>query len=148
MKILTFCFVILLLSCTNKKITYSYDDTIVTRIDKDGEVTFYYGDLEDSTNEHPFIRASYSGFNSGVDAFLKFNDDRTVELIHYGMGSFTQSDKGNSKIYMKDYENPELDSLIKSYGENYQNLIRVSDVIKIERKRNFENRSQVVAKYE
>jgi hypothetical protein len=137
---------LLLLSCNNneKVIYYKYNDVIVSRVDKDGTSTFFYGSIKNGKKGQPSIRVKYSGFDGSLDAFLRFNPDNTVEIINYGGGYFIESEERGRKMYMRKYENPELDSLLKPYQDNYQNLVRLSDATDLEDRINRENKSKVL----
>jgi len=147
MKFLTcILFVLTLFSCSSKVTYYEYKGTTVTRVDHDGEILFYYGKCSENS-ECPYVKAQYHGFNSGVDALLLFREDGAVEVIPCGMGYFIESNKKNKKIIFKRYNNYVLDSLVKSYNGNFDNLIRISNVIALEKEVNLDNKSKVKAEY-
>ncbi len=148
MKYIIYIFLFILLSCTNSESRYIYNGVTVSRVDKDGEVRFYYGDINDENAKHPSVKVEYSGFNSGVDGFLLFKSDKVVEVINYGGGYFTQSKDAGKQITIKDYDNHELDSLINQKPANRMNLIRISDVRKLEEQRNREHRTGVQVVYD
>ena len=78
----------LMASCTHVEIYYSYQNTIIKRVDTDGKSTFYY--LKDG-KENGEIWAEYSGINDGFSGYLKFTKNGKVELLS-GDGYFQIKD--------------------------------------------------------
>lgn len=146
MKLLLIFFILLsFTSCERKVIYYKCYNTIISRVDSDGEILLYYGDIEDNSKTHPYVKATYSGFNSGVSAYLLFNSNATVEVVNL-MGYFTEGDNNNKQIYITQIENSSLDSLRNVHTQN-GTLIKINDVLQMEKQRNSISSSKVVVEY-
>lgn len=80
-KLMIILVVLFLYSCvdTDNEIYYTYKDTVIKRIDKPGETSFYYMNKDNTTSYR--IWAEYSGINSGFQGYLKFNDCGEVTLL-------------------------------------------------------------------
>ena len=89
---------IVMSSCSDKKkvVTYHHSETTITRIDKPGKSTFYYGDI--SSNQLGGITVEYSGWVSGFSGYLVFYDSGKVKLLS-GDGNFQMEDIDTSLPY-------------------------------------------------
>jgi|GEM_PF-4249285 len=125
--IVAFCFFVF--SCKDKKTCYKYQGVSVTRIDDDGESTFFYGEIKDDTTGYPFIKAEYYGVNNGLDVFIHFKKDSTVELIHLGGEYLIPSSSAERKLFIGEYTNDKLD--IRELSRQ-PNIVRASDALKLE----------------
>ncbi|MFC3197607.1 hypothetical protein ACFOET_08285 [Parapedobacter deserti] len=149
MKSLFFLIVICtLVGCSNSKrigIQYEYNGIVVTRFDKDAESRFYYGRLNKEDSSMPYVYAKYAGFDGSMDGYLVFKNDKTVELVP--LMYFVEN--GNpSKLSLKEYNNNTLlNAWQDSIKGRYDNVVRISDNLNIERQRNAENYSNVNVKY-
>jgi hypothetical protein len=130
-------------------IYYEYNGTIITRLSKDGETYFYHGKCDDNIKKCPesFIKAEHSGFNSSLDCFLLFRGNGFIELINNGGGYFTEWHIENKRLFMRKYDNSELPLFHDAFSNNYNNLIRISSSINLEKKRNANNNSKVKVIY-
>lgn len=92
-------FAYMLNSCndTVTEITYSYDNTVIKRVDKRGRSTFYYNRID---NDAPKIWVEYSGINDGFTGYLKFEGNGKVSLLS-GDGYFQSSNINTSKFEYK-----------------------------------------------
>lgn len=111
---LSLCSLILLCSCnTNRIIYYNYKGITITRINNDAESRFYYGSYSrsEAENINSYIDVSYNGFNNGMDLYIFFHKDSSVEIIPYGIGDVIQKWNRNNLFYISDYDNHALDSV-------------------------------------
>ena len=90
---------ITLTSCcnTHKETSYNYKGTVIKRIDKCGETTFYYDGVDKDATK---IWAEYSGINDGFSGYLKFEDNGKVYLLS-GDGYFQSTNIDTSKFEYK-----------------------------------------------
>ncbi len=138
--------IILLASCNNEKpIYYEYNDTVATRVDKDNKIYFYYGKFCNGDYPKNYVEAEYSGFNSGMQAYLTFRKDGKVEIRRVMAGFRKIGNEFN--INIRDDDNVQFNPWLDSIRNNYGNTIEVSDILKIEQKRNLKNHTKVIAKY-
>jgi len=125
------------ISCDNKvEITYSYNDVVIKRIDKNGKTIFYHNKLG---NENPQIWVEYSGINDGFSGYLKFNENAKVSLLS-GDGYFQKSNIDTTKfdyIRIAAYQRPEL-------GES---VYFIQDAIRYEQEKNKGSGTKVKANY-
>lgn len=82
---------------TGTEITYSYDNTLIKRVDERGRTTFYYNRID---NDAPKIWVEYSGINDGFTGYLKFEGNEKVSLLS-GDGYFQSSNIDTSKFEYK-----------------------------------------------
>lgn len=132
-------------SCDDKKrITlYEYDGVYVTRIDNHTESYFYFGKFKDEYNlPKSYVKSHFNGFNSGIDAYLIFNQN-SVE-VYYSMGHFENiGKKGNIKVINSPKSrtfNYNFDDKVRG---RYNNVCRVSDILTREQVLNSDNHSKV-----
>lgn len=90
------------------------------------------------------IKAKYSGFNSGMIAYINFLPNKKVEFI--GLAAYFTQKGVDSSFYFKNDDNF-LNPWIKSLKGNYGNTIKVSDILKAEKRLNLENNSKVKVQY-
>ena len=144
--ILALFMLFLLVSCNNKKpIYYKYNDIIVTRVDRGNKIYFYYGKFSNGDYPAKYVEAEYSGFNSGMQAYLTFRKDGKVEIRRVMAGFQKIGNEPNLNI--KNDDNVQFNPWLDSIRNNYNNTIEVSDILKIEQKRNLINHTKVTAKY-
>lgn len=88
-----------LASCCNTRteITYTYNDTVIKRIDKCGKTIFYYNKIDKGASR---IWVEYSGINDGFSGYLKFDNNGKVSLLS-GDGYFQASNIDTSKFVYK-----------------------------------------------
>ncbi len=159
--------VISLIGCKENIIYYEYENVTITRINKDNNIYFYYGKCNNpkSPCRKSYIKAKYSGFNSGMEGYLKINNTGISEIASVG-GYFEKIDEeDNLKIKLTSRKNspdhtnePEIAAL---YGKHYifrwidsiahgyyfDNVIYLSDGIPHEKKKNLELGTHVKAIY-
>ena len=83
-----------------------------------------------------------------MDGFLLFNEDGSVEVRSYGLGYYSNNNsREDGKIFYKEYEENNIDSLLQSYNGHFTNIIRISSNLDLERSRNKEKPTQVVPTY-
>lgn len=128
---------------------YEYNQIRITRINIDKKAFFYYGNCnnKDVTCNEASVIVDWS-FDDFLFGFLLFHPDGTVEIINGGGGKF-QKARGNSKVFIKDYTNLELQTILSSYksSHNYDNLFQLSDNPTLEKNRNFDFKSNVKLTY-
>lgn len=123
------------IGCNNSRITqYKFKETIITRVDYDGKTNFFYGACGNINNcpQTDFVIAEYYGFNNGMDVFMVFKNDSTVELIHYG-GEFLKK-VGQSRIKIPQYSNDRLIEILEKYRNLGLGVIRLSNLLELEKK--------------
>ncbi len=136
-------------SCREEYIYYECKGVQVTRVNKGKESVFYYGYCND--DDIPCPQASVVvdwSFDDFLAGFLLFHSNKTVEVIDYGGGSYKAAE-GDARLFIKQYDNHQLDSLLEfnaEFGHNKQQ-IRFSDVISTERLMNERSKSAVMAEY-
>lgn len=86
-----------LFSCceTRTEVDYSYNGTIIERVDECGKTTFYYRNGEKRADGK--IWCEYSGINDGFTGYLRFSSDGKVEVLS-GDGYF-QSEGVDTSIF-------------------------------------------------
>jgi hypothetical protein len=67
---------------------------MITRVDYDGKTYFTYGKFDSDTIPTNYIKPEFSGFNSGFEIILYFENDTAYLYAHYGQFS----KKGNDKM--------------------------------------------------
>lgn len=128
----------------NITIHYSFNGVTISRIDYDGRTDFRYG-TTDSENDSSLVVAEYYGFNNGMDIFMVFKEDRSVELIHYG-GEYLKK-IGNTKIIIPSYTSDKLMSVIDRYRKKGYGIVRLSNSLKLEKQFPDNLSSKVIARY-
>jgi hypothetical protein len=135
-------------SCDDKRvILYEYKGVYVTRVDNNSESNFYYGNYKDDSNlPASYVKSTFSGFNSGMDAYLIFKPNK-VE-VYYSMGSFTNIGNGEN---IKVTNNPTSNTFNYNFDDKvrgqYDNVCRVSDILTREKELNATNHSKVNVTY-
>lgn len=140
--------VIFFCSCNeNRVIIYEFNNVFVTRIDEGTESRFYYGKYENGKNlPSSFVKSTFSGFNSGMDAYLIFKPNNVK--IYHSMGYFENIGNTDS---IKEIDNTEASTFY--YNEDkvsgkYDSVCRVSDILSREKELNLTNNSKVKAIYQ
>jgi hypothetical protein len=98
-KYMVIILILSLTSCCNTHVetTYSYNGTVIKRIDKCGKTVFYYNNIG---NDDSRIWVEYSGLNDGFSGYLKFDSDGKVYLLS-GDGYFQSANIDTSKFEYK-----------------------------------------------
>lgn len=140
---------ICLVSCSQKRvIKYIYNEIVVTRIDEGGITYFYFGDCDGRSYPCPnnYIKGEYFGFDGNMGGYLIFHPENRVELIRM-YGSFKEV--GNSpNLQLSEFnDNYLLSNWIKSFQNNFNNKILISDLLREEKDINLKNNSRVKANY-
>lgn len=151
-KITFICLLITLItSCSNEKVIfYEYNGVTITRVENGNLNYFYYGRFDKREYPENYIISEYSGLNSGMQAYLIFNTDNTVEILN--TMAYFNAEKSSPYLFIKDNHDESLkfwkwkDSLDKING-CYENVIEVNSALKLEQKRNNKNKSKVKAIY-
>ncbi len=151
MKYCVFLLILLIVSCDNeqsKKIIYSYGGVSITRIDGERVSYFYYGDYskQNVDSSSHFIKALYKRGTDVMNAYLVFEKGNKVRFIK--MQDCFEEFKKDSLFYI--YEFSENISFIHWENEvkkNPDNIIRIDDAVKIEKKFNENFKSKVKATY-
>lgn len=150
LSVIIICFSIcLMLSCGRKRISiYNYNEVTLTRIDKDAETFFFYGDFSDERNlPNNYIKATYRGFNHIMSSYIIFNNDKTLTFVDMGDGLETY---GNPK-YMSIFEHKENIDFINwenKFISKYDSIVRIDNVLEIERRLNKNNKSKILVNYD
>jgi hypothetical protein len=135
-------------SCSRDRLTiYQYNESTITRIDKDAETYFYYGNYRNIDSlPKEYIIARYSGFNYAMASYLIFKKDKTVTFVNLGDGL---EKVGNSKSIniFKHRDNIHFINWAETFESKYDSIIRIDDVLKMEREINKTNKSKVSATY-
>jgi len=147
MKVVLLIVVLVVVSCTREvPIYYEYNGIVVTRIDKGNKVYFYHGKYStENLPESSYVKAEYSGFNSGMGAYIVFNPNKKVEIIRL-YDSF-ESVGVYSFFSLIEYDNIEFIDWEDGIQGNYNNIIYVSDIVETEIERNKQNNSLVKGIY-
>jgi hypothetical protein len=143
-------FIFFFCSCnTNEKriILYEFNGVYVTRIDDNTDSFFYFGKFNDGSNlPKSYVKSTFNGINSGMDAFLIFNPNN-VE-IYYTMEYFENIGKSKS---IKVINKPKTNTFNYNFDEKvkgkYNNVCRVSDILTREQELNLNNHSKVKVIY-
>ncbi len=148
-KILILTLVLFLASCSTKQdfIYYTYNNTTVSRLDKENNIFFYYGKIKD-INKLPksYIEATYSGFDGVMDAFLIIENNGTARIIPVA-DLFKQVNGDNNLVLKKMTNNKDFIEWEESIKYKYLNVYRLSNSIELEIKRNKKNNSKIEAIY-
>lgn len=145
--IITFFFFI---SCSERPIFYEYEGVTITRIDKSNGIYFFYGKCPDIKSDcrKSYIKATYRGFNSGMQGYIVFNNDKTVKVI--SNAAYFEQIGENTNLYLsKKKENSTESSnwIRKAYEIGYPNVRYISDSINEEKEKNERKISDVKATY-
>ncbi|MEC4050190.1 hypothetical protein OX284_012175 [Flavobacterium sp. SUN046] len=148
-KVLIIILSLLIFSCTEKEkyIYYTYNNTTITRINKENEADFYYGRFE-SINSLPksYIKATYDGFDGVMDAFLIIEKDNSAKIVPIADSFIEIND--NDKLTLKRFDyNIDFINWEKNIRKKYKNIYRLSNIVELETKRNKEHKSDVKALY-
>lgn len=148
-RLITCICVLVLTSCERDRFTlYSHNGVSLTRIDKDAETYFYYGDLRDKSElPNEYIKATYSGSNYVMSSYVIFNNDKTITFVDMGDGI----EKQGSSQYLNMFEhknNVDFINWQKTFEGKFDSVLRIDDVLKVEQKINKENNSKVKATYD
>ena len=140
--------VLLLFSCKEEKsIYYEYEGVTVTRIDRGNKIYFYYGKCNLGTVlcSDKYIVAEYSGFISGMAAYLTFLPTGKVEVRRQAAWFEKKGNDNRIELIKSDV----ISSILwhDSIEGDYINTIKVFDVLYIEQAHNEKNQSKVKAYY-
>ena len=144
-------FTYFLTSCSHEKIAhYNYNSVTITRVDKEAESNFYYGDVKPTEvkNITKCIHVEFHGLNNGMDLFMVFKPNKTVEFINYGLGNIAEMGGKNKNIFIAEYDNGILDSVLNKYKTENFGFIRMSDSKEVEYQWANENHCNVSVNYE
>lgn len=147
----TILILLMLVSCSKKKVIfYEYNGVCITRVDEGNQNYFYYGRFDKGVYPDNYIRSEYSGFNSDMGAYLVFKPNKKVEIIR--LAGIFNIDKAPPFLSVIDKENETLkfwkwkDSS-DHISSSYDSVIELHSILKLEQKRNKENRSRVKVLY-
>lgn len=129
---------------------YAYQGVTVTMIDRAHKVYLYYGRCSDREGNCPEPSVVIDWRDDfGLNAYLLFHEDKTVEVINGGGGYYRVQKDGSPKIFIKEYENPELARLLDAYIQmkSYRNLVQIYGSVPHERHFNMRGNAQVHAEY-
>jgi hypothetical protein len=140
---------ILLTSCNRETIIYySYENVVITRIDKGKNTSLYYGNIK--RNEIPTSKPSVVvdwSFDDSLFGFILFSPDK-VEILSGGGGNYENVGE-NSHLNYSDYNNIALRKILDRFaGKPYKNLYQISGNLDLEIKRNEAFGSKVTIKIE
>jgi hypothetical protein len=124
-------------SLVSNKITYSYNDVCIKRIDECGKSTFYY--YRNKLKENGEIWTEFAGINSGFSGYLQFEDNGSVKLLS-GDGYFQSKNLDTTKFLYKrvySYNAPKLGG----------NVYGINNAIKVEKEQNEESVYDIKVKY-
>jgi len=136
------------IGCNNSKIIqYKFKGVIITRVDYEGKTNFFYGSCGsiNSCSTTDLVIAEYYGFNNGMDVFMVFKNDSTVELIHYG-GEFLKK-IGQCRIDTPQYSNDKLSGTLDKYKNLGFGIMRLSNLLELEKKFPENSNSKVSVQY-
>ncbi len=146
--ILLIVFISILFSCSEKQnlIYYEYNGLTVTRISDYPKDYFFIGKLKSlsDTLNKTYIKSSFSGFNSGMDAYMVFKPNGKIDIIR--LDADFEKHGINDSINLKKFQN-NID-FIKwedSIKKSFKNIVRLSDGIELEKKRKYT--SEVLINY-
>ncbi|MCD8413256.1 hypothetical protein [Tenacibaculum finnmarkense] len=137
--------IILFLSCSKeqKLIYYSYKDVTITRVDFENEIYFYYGKFENNNLPSQFVKATFSGFDGGMGAYLIFEEnDKSTEIIPV-YDSFIKKGVSDKFILNEGMDNIEFNEWREKINGKFNNIVQLSNIIDSEKKWNLENNSKV-----
>jgi len=140
--------ILLLVSCSGKVkeefIYYTHNNITVTRLDRGNTICFYYGKFTDE-NKLPksYIKATYHGFNSGVDAYLIIEKDKPVKILPM-MGLFDTINGGKNLKLVDIRNNAHFEKWKERVGKD---KCRIHDVINGEIETNKKFPTDIIATY-
>ncbi|MEA1980489.1 MAG: hypothetical protein U9N54_05905 [candidate division Zixibacteria bacterium] len=143
--ILVFMFV----SCSeNNFIYYELNGVTVTRIDDGNKIYIYHGRCDNSFTpcSESYVKAEYSGFNSGMSGYIIFNTNGSVDFVKVD-ALVEKTGKDSLLNIFKFKTNYEAVHWRDSIKGNYGKIVEVSDILKLEKSRNLENKSKVKVTY-
>lgn len=119
----------------------------MTRVNDYPEDFFYYGKFESLDNlPNQYILSRFSGFDGFMDAYIIFNKDQTIEIIPVA-DEFVAIGKITDLYLNNKMENIDFIHWTDSTKNNLDNILRVRDVIDLERRINLNGASKVKAVY-
>jgi hypothetical protein len=130
------------MSCSGQEkfIYYKNNSTVITRLNAEGDIYFYHGYYNNNeTLPSSFIKASSLTSDGLIDGYLVFKESK-VEVIRIE-GNFQTHDKSN-KMVLREMDNREFIKWQDSI-KNYDNIVRFSDVIDVEKPRNIKTKINV-----
>lgn len=136
----------LFMSCSGQEkfIYYNYNSTVITRLNIEGDIYFYYGHYANSeTLPTSFIKLSSQTSDGLISGYLVFKESK-VELIRIE-GSFETHDR-NNKLVLREMNNREFIKWQDSI-KNYDNIVKLSDVIDIEKVENIKAKTKIKVEY-
>lgn len=141
----------LITSCsTENVIFYEYNGVTITRVENGNINYFYYGRFDKGEYPDNYIKSEYSGLNSGMQAYLVFNKNKTVEILN--SMAFFSTEKTSPNLILQNSEDESLKfwkwiNSINEFNGCYENVIEVNSVLKQEQERNKKHQSKVNAVY-
>jgi len=134
------------LNSCSEVIIYEYKGVAITRVEKNADIYFYYGNHINHDFPNSFIKAHYSGFNSGMNAYIIFENNKKIKLIPINGFFETVGVDKNSKLKLDD-RGIHLFEFEKTIKNKYDNVISISNLLVPEKEDNFKNHSNVKATY-
>lgn len=146
--VLLLCYFILI-SCEAKEefIYYSYKKVTITRLNKENEIYFYYGEYKE-IDKLPDTYIKVSSFDGYMQGFLIFRESGQVEIIKTeGKFEEVNTDRNNFKLVVFDHNVSYINWQEKIVG-NYKNIAEFLTYQNIEIERNRKNNSEVEVMYQ
>lgn len=140
-----------LTSCFSKDerkiIHYEYKGVYLTRVNDYPKDFFYYGKFDNLENlPKQYIISTFSGFDGLMDAYIIFKEDQTIEIRPVAE-EFIAIGK-TTDLYLNDrIENIDFIRWTDNTKNNLDSILRVRDVIDLERTINLSGASKVKAVY-
>jgi len=120
--------------------TYQYEEVYVTRVDEPGHTDLYWGKTIEQTT--PCVSIAYPGFDSGIDGFLVFNPDKSVNAIGV-MGYYTTTDS-TCRLTIKNINNEQFILWNDSVGAGkFSNVYWLTENKQLEQEQNKAYKSAV-----
>jgi len=134
-------------TCSKESATYyEYNGATITRIDRGNKIYFYYGRFDNENFPETFVKAEYSGFNSGIHAYMIFFPNGRVRISPAG-GLFKKNGADSLLSLYEFNDNYLLNAWLDSIRGNFNNTVELSDGLKFEEEINRESHSKVKVSY-
>ncbi|MES2727909.1 MAG: hypothetical protein V4643_12445 [Bacteroidota bacterium] len=122
-------FALVITSCSKQKvIKYEKNGVIITRVDKDADTYFYYGNYDESYPAS-HIRAEYHGFDGIMHAYIVFHPNEKVEILRLDGVFYDDKMGANQNLYLTDHSKIDLDSFQSEIKVKCDNVIEITDGI-------------------
>ena len=137
----------MLFACNQRKVVhYRYHDVTDTRMDGDGKTYLFYGPAKKRFPTSYIFTRHVEGFSAGMECYLVFCKNGNIGVVNSDSNFERFGDSTQNFIFL-DYNPSDVAKLAKIKGSVYDSIVKLWDVIELEKKENLSHHSNVDVAY-